>query len=151
VLLDEILRTIATTKARPKSDAGRALPEAAQLCQHRGMVVIVSDFFDELPAICRGLDQLRFRQHEVIAFQIWDPWEQSLPLEGNIRFNDLETREEITTHAEGVRERYLAAVGAWRRELDQACLNRHVDRIELTTEDNLDSALLDYLVKRSKI
>src|SRR5262245_48737504 len=85
--LDEILRTIATTQSRPKSDAWRALHQAAELCRHRGMVVVISDFFDELPAITRGLDQLRFRRHEVLAFQIWDPWERSLPLQGNIRFS----------------------------------------------------------------
>ena len=149
--LDEVLRAIATTKARPKSDAARALHQAAELCNHRGMVVLISDFFDDLPAITRGLDQLRYRQHEVLAFQIWDLWERHLPLDGNICFNDLETREEITTHAEGVREKYLAAIDSWRTELDRACLNRGVDRIEVTTDDPLDQALLDYLVKRTKV
>ena len=149
--LDEILRVIATTKSRPKSDAARALPQAAELCRHRGMVAIVSDFFDELPAISRGLDQLRFRQHEVITFHVWDPWERYLPLAGNIRFSDLETRAELTTHTEGMRAGYLAAVEQWCRDLNQACLNRGVDRVELTTDRPLDQALLDYLVKRTKL
>ena len=149
--LDEILRAIATTKARPKSDASRALHQAAELCQHRGMVVIISDFFDDMPAIIRGLDQMRYRQHEVLAFQIWDPWELRLPLNGNICFNDLETHEDITTHAEGVRERYLAVVNDWRTELARECLNRGVDLVETTTDEPLDKALLDYLVHRKKV
>jgi uncharacterized protein (DUF58 family) len=148
--LEEVLRAIATTKARPKSDAGRALHQAVELCNHRGMVVIISDFFDDLPAIARGLDQLRYQCHEVLAFQIWDPWERHLPLDGNIRFSDLETHEEITTHAEGIREKYLAAINSWRDELEKVCLNRGVDRVEVTTDEALDQALLDYLVKRSK-
>ncbi len=149
--LDEILAMISTTKARPKSDASRALHQAAELCKHRGMVVIISDFFDDLEAIKRGLDQLRYRQHEVIAFQIWDPWERDLPLDGNICFSDLETREEITTHAEGIRENYLVAINNWRAELQRECLNRGVDHIEMTTDDALDKALLDYLVHRTKL
>jgi uncharacterized protein (DUF58 family) len=149
--LDEILRAIANTKARPKSDALRALHQAAELCRHRGIVAIISDFFDELPAITAGLDQLRFRQHEVLAFQVWDRWERDLPLDGNICFTDLETREDITTHAEGVRENYLRAVNDWRAELQRKCLNRGVDRIELTTDEPLDQALLDYLVHRTKV
>ena len=79
----------------------------------------------------------------MLAFQIWDPWERDLPLDGNICFSDLETREEITTHAEGVREKYLAAINSWRAELGRACLNRGVDRVEVTTDDALDQALLD--------
>lgn len=149
--LDEILAAIANTKARPKSDASRALHQAAELCRHRGMVVVISDFFDDLEAIKRGLDQLRYRQHEVIAFQIWDPWERDLPLDGNICFSDLETREEITTHAEGIRENYLVAINHWRAELQRECLNRGVDHIEMTTDDALDKALLDYLVHRTKL
>ncbi len=149
--LEEILRVIASTKARPKSDASRSLHQAAELCSHRGMVVIISDFFDDLPAITRGLDQLRFRQHEVLAFQVWDPWERHLPLDGNICFTDLESREEITTHADGVREKYMAAIDEWRGEVSRLCLNRGVDLIETTTDDPLDQALVDYLVRRAKV
>jgi uncharacterized protein (DUF58 family) len=148
--LDEILQAIATTKVRPKSNAGRALSQAAELCRHRGMVAIISDFFDDLPAIKRGLDQLRFRQHEVLAFQVWDRWERDLPLDGNICFTDLESREDITTHAEGVREKYLQAVQQWQADLQRSCLNRGVDRVEVVTDEPLDQALLDYLVHRTK-
>ena len=149
--LDEILAMISTTKSRPKSDASRALHQAAELCKHRGMVVVLSDFFDDMGAITRGFDQLRYRQHEVLAFQVWDPWERHLPLDGNICFSDMETREEITTHAEGIREKYLVAIDGWRAELARECLNRGIDRIEMTTDDPLDKALLDYLVHRTKV
>lgn len=148
--LDVILQAIANTKARPKSNAARALNQAAELCRHRGMVAIISDFFDDLPAIKRGLDQLRFRQHEVLAFQVWDRYERDLPLDGNICFTDLESREDLTTHAEGVREKYLQAIQQWRNDLQRSCLNRGVDRVEVVTDEPLDQALLDYLVLRTK-
>ena len=87
----------------------------------------------------------------MLAFQVWDPWERHLPLDGNICFSDLETLEEITTHADGVREKYLAVIDNWRAELARECLTRGVDRVEMTTDDPLDQALLDYLVKRTKV
>src|SRR2546426_987321 len=46
--LDEILRLIAATPARPVSDASRVLHQAAELAKHRGMVVLISDLFDDL-------------------------------------------------------------------------------------------------------
>ena len=148
--LDEILRLIAATKARPVSDSGRALHQAAELARHRGMVVVISDLFDDLTRIMDGFDHLRFMNHEVLLFHIFDPWERDLPLEGNVRFRDLETGEELTTHADGIRESYLAAIGRWRAEVERECRNRSIDRVELTTDDKLDEALLDYLVRRSK-
>lgn len=148
--LDEVLRLIAGTEVRPRSDAALALHQAAELAPHRGLVVVISDLFDDVEAVMRGIDRLRFQNHEVIVFQVYDPWERYLPLEGNIRFRDLETSDELTTQAEGIREQYLAALDGWRNELETECRNRAVDRVELTTDDPLDRALLDYLVRRAR-
>jgi uncharacterized protein (DUF58 family) len=146
---DEILRAIAAADTRPPSDAGRALHQAAELCRHRGMIVLISDCFDDAEAIASGLEHLRYRGHEVLLFQIYDPYERGLDLEGNVRFHDLETGEELTTQADGVRGDYLAALDAWRSEIDRECRNRSIERTELTTADLLDTALLNYLVKRA--
>ena len=43
-----------------------------------GLVVLISDLFGDLPAIVGGLDHLRYRNHEVILFQILDPFERDL-------------------------------------------------------------------------
>jgi len=149
--LEEILRLVSSTSARPQSDASRALQQSAELCRHRGMVVIISDLFDDLDAIVRGLEHLRFRNHEVVLFHLWDPWERDLPLEGNIRFHDLETGQEISTRVEGIRDAYREAVTDWRDRLEIECRNRSIDRVELTTDTPLDQALLDYLVRRSRV
>ena len=149
--LEEILELIATTSARPVSDAKRALPPAVELAKHRGMVVFISDFFDDTEAIITAIDNLRFRRHEVVLFHVLDPWERDLPTDGNIRFQDMETGEQIVTRTEGIRDEYLAAVDKWRKEIDEECLNRSVDRIEVTTDDPIDKALVDYLSKRWKV
>ncbi|NQT15795.1 MAG: DUF58 domain-containing protein [Planctomycetes bacterium] len=148
--LDDILHAIAANQARPVSDASRALHQAAELASRRGLVVIISDLFDDLDAITSGLEHLRYKHHEVLLLHVLDPWERDLPLEGNVRFHDLESGQELTTQADGIRERYRKAIGQWREELDAECRNRAVDRLEMTTDDPLDQVLLDYLVKRAK-
>jgi uncharacterized protein (DUF58 family) len=148
--LNEILRLIHNTKPQRVSNSGRALPQAAELCKHRGIVVVLSDFFDELDSLVAGIERLRFQKHEVVMFHLWDPYERDLPLEGHCRFHDLETGETLTTQADGVRESYLAAVRDWQEQLEAQCRNRAVDRVELTTDDPLEQALLDYLVRRAK-
>ena len=148
--LQEILQSIATVKARPVSNADRALNQCAELAPHRGLVVIISDLFDDVDAIMGGLEHIQFQNHEVLLFHILDPWERDLPLEGNIRFHDLESGEEITTQAESVREHYLAAVEQWRDQINEGCRKRGIDRVELTTDDPLDKALIDYLALRAK-
>lgn len=148
--LNEILRVISTVKPSRSTNSARALPQAAELCKHRGIVVILSDLFDDLDAIMKGIERLRFQKHEVVLFNLWDPWERDLPLEGHCKFHDLETGEILTTQADGVRDAYLAEVQKWRDELESQCRNRAVDRVELTTDDGLEQALLDYLVRRAR-
>jgi uncharacterized protein (DUF58 family) len=148
--LQEILGLIANAVPQEQTDAGRALHQAAQMCRQRGVVALISDCFDEIPRLMDGLDHLLFLNHEVILFQVLDPWERDLPLEGNVRFRDLETGETLTTLSEGIREGYRRAVRQWLTELDRACISRGIDRIELTTTDPLDQALVDYFVRRSR-
>ncbi|HEX5106765.1 MAG TPA: DUF58 domain-containing protein, partial [Pirellulaceae bacterium] len=61
--LNEILRIIGNTKPNRSSNTARALPQAAELCNHRGIVVILSDLFDDLDAIMKGIERLRFQKH----------------------------------------------------------------------------------------
>ena len=148
--LDDILLAIVSNRARPVSDVPRALHQAAELATRRGMVVILSDLFDDVSSIAGGLEHLRFKNHEVLIFHILDRWERDLPLEGNIRFHDMETGEQLVTQAEDIQEAYRKAVTQWRNDLDAECRGRAIDRLEITTDEPLDQALLDYLVRRSK-
>jgi uncharacterized protein (DUF58 family) len=147
----EILGLISSVAPRAQTDAGRAIHQAAELCRKRGLVAVISDCFDDIPRIMDGLDHLLFLKHEVLLFQVLDPWERDLPLEGNVRFRDLETGETLTTLSEGVRDSYRAAIREWLNDLDRECLTRGIDRIELTTNDPLDKALLDYFMRRSRL
>jgi uncharacterized protein (DUF58 family) len=147
----ELMGLIANVTPRAQTDAGRAIHQAAELCRKRGLVAVISDCFDELPRILDGLDHLLFLRHEVVLFHVLDPWERDLPLEGNVRFRDLETGETLTTLSEAVRDGYRKAVGQWLTELDRACISRGIDRVELTTNDPLDKALMDYFLRRSKL
>jgi uncharacterized protein (DUF58 family) len=148
--LQEILALIANAVPREQTDAGKAIHQAAELCRKRGLVAVISDCFDEVPRIIDALDHLQFLKHEVVLFQVLDPWERDLPLEGNVRFRDLETGETLTTLSEGIRVGYREAVQQWLADLERACISRGIDRIELTTDDPLDRALLDYFVRRSR-
>jgi len=149
--LDAVLASIAAAEVRPAVSTERALHQAAELATRRGLVVILSDLFGDLPAIVSGLDHLRYGNHEVLIFQILDPYERDLSVDGYIRFRDLETGESLTTQAESVRTAYRAAVDQWRQTLEYECRRRAIDRIELTTLDAPDRALLDYLARRAKV
>ena len=147
--LEDILRTIQNARPAPVAETGRALQQCAELARHRGICIVISDLFDDTDSLMTAIELMRFRNHEVIVFHVLDRWERDLPLEGNVRFQDLETSLELTTHADGIRDKYIRAVTEWRQQLDVEFRNRSVERVELVTDEPLDKALLDYLVKRA--
>jgi len=147
---DAILQALATATPRATRATEQALGQAVELARHRGLVVIIGDCFDDLAGFIRGLERLRYRSHEVLLFHLFDPWERRLPEDGNLRFRDLETGEEIVAQAEGIREEYQRRVDAFCAEVERECLNRAVERVELTTDQPLDKALLDYFVTRAR-
>lgn len=115
----------------------------------RGLVVLISDLFYAPEAIFSGLDHLLFHGHDVLVFHVLDPLEERLPLQGQVRFHDLETGEELSTHVNEIRSVYTRAVASWIAELDQGSRSRGIDLVSLTTDMPLDRALLDYLTRRA--
>src|SRR5919107_1699200 len=52
---------------------------AGALAHRRGIAVVLSDLFGDLPALVGGLDHLRYLNHEVILSHILAPWERDHP------------------------------------------------------------------------
>lgn len=151
--LDAILAAIGNAATRPAPGAApaRAIHQAADLARRRGLVVLFSDLFGDVDAVVGGLDHLRYLNHEVVVFQVLDPVERDLSVEGNVRFADLESGETLVTEADGLRAAYRKAVADWRATLEAECRKRAIDRVELLTTDPPDRALLDYLARRARL
>jgi uncharacterized protein (DUF58 family) len=146
---DEVLQVLTRTPLRPRVESARVLHEAAELMPRRGLVVLISDLFYDTQEVFAALDHFRFLGHDVLVFQVLDPLERRLPVEGTVRFHDLETGEELVTQADDVRPAYEAAVGRWLDELEEGCRTREVGRVVLTTDEPLAKALYDYLGRRA--
>ena len=147
--LDEVLHSLTGIPLAARADSVKVLHEVAELMPRRGLVVLISDLFYDPAEVLAGLDHFRFQGHDVLVFQVLDPLERWLPVEGSVRFHDLETGEELVTEADAIRPAYEAAVGRWLEELEQGCRTREIDRVVLTTDTPLARALSDYLAQRA--
>jgi len=148
--LDAVLQVLTSTPLQMRAESARVLHEVAELMPRRGLVVLLSDLFYDTAELFAGLDHFRFLGHDVLVFQLLDPLERWLPVEGAIRFHDLETGEEVVAQAEDIRPAYEAALGDWFEEIEQGCRTRAIERVALTTDQPLAQALYDYLARRSQ-
>ena len=131
---------------------GPVLHTVAESIPRRGLVVVISDLFDDLDAVLDGLKHFRHRGHEVLVFQLLDPRELDLAYPGEVEFTGLEAPEQrVRTEPAHVRAEYQARLGAWRDDLRRRCRHHLVDLVELVTDQPLGPALGAYLMKRGRL
>ena len=80
---------------------GSILHEMAGQIRRKGIVILISDLFDDERAIQDGLQHLRFGGHEVIVFHVMDPFELEFPFGGMVEFDGLEREGIVKTGAGG--------------------------------------------------
>ena len=151
VQLSNLLSLLANSEPKRETDIASGLSGVVERINRRGMLVLISDFFADIDDIIDHLNRMRYRNHEVIAFQLLTPDERDFPFSDLVEFIDAENDERITTQTSYIADSYKSALGAHQDALRAACRDNNIDLIELTTADKLDAALLAFLSKRQLI
>jgi len=146
--LYHICHLFETTPPAEKTDVGAILSEFASRLRRRGVVVVISDFFDNLDKVLSGLQYLKFNRHDLIAFQILDEFEQTFPFRGLIRFVGMENEGIFRTQPERIRRSYLELFGQFCHDLKVGCQRMDVDFQPVLTTRPVDAALHEYLARR---
>jgi uncharacterized protein (DUF58 family) len=147
--LKELLHVMDAVPAGAKSDMGAVFHDLAERFKKRGVVVVLSDFFDDPARVLAGLKHLRHRRHEVIVFHILDPAEVDFPFRETTLFKGLEGLPEILTEPHALRKAYREELGAFLDELKKGCRMIDIDYVPLRTDQDLDGPLSTYLASRS--
>lgn len=149
--LIHILREIEQIKPRGETNVSPAFHALAERIKRRGLVIIISDLFDEPDKIVSGLKHFRHKKHEVLLFHILDPFEVSFAFNKEAVFLDMETGEEINTLPWHIRREYRGQVKDMLYFYQKFCRENRIDYVLLNTETELDKALSEYLIKRKRL
>jgi uncharacterized protein (DUF58 family) len=149
--LQEILKNLANVNASEKTNTAESLSEAAEKIKRRGLVIIISDFFDEINSVLKALKHFSYKKNEVIVFQVLDPLEKTFSFGKDAIFKDLETGDELTTQPYQIQKAYREAMSEFTNRIKKECLNSNIDYNLLDTSDSYDKALFRYIQKREKL
>ena len=147
--LKEVFHLMDVSPAGHKSDMGAIFHDLAERFKKRGIIVVLSDLFDEVPRILSGLRHFRHRRHEVIVFHILDPAEIEFPFRHPTLFKGLEGLPEVLTEPHALRQAYQEELGAFLAELRKGCTSLDIDYVPLRTDQELDGPLSSYLASRA--
>lgn len=146
-----LLRTLEKTTPGGETSVAPIWHELAGThLKRRGLVIILSDCFDQPEALGRALQHLRHRHHEVILFHILAPEEIEFPFKRPTKFKSLEQAGvEVATDARRLREEYLKNFEAFRQSIRRRAEDLRIDYLMLRTDEPVDRALGAYLARRT--
>jgi uncharacterized protein (DUF58 family) len=126
------------------------LNRTAELLTRRGIVVLISDLYDDPARVIEGLEHLRFRGNDVIVFHVMDKQELDFDFIEPVVLEDAETEEQLHVLPDVLRDEYLRAMRAHIDLLTEGAARNRIDYELHRTSDPLDAALFAYLARRSQ-
>ncbi|MGE3819239.1 MAG: DUF58 domain-containing protein [Isosphaeraceae bacterium] len=142
----------ALERAEPAGEAplSGVLHTLAERARRRGLVVVLSDGFDDLDALTNALRHLRHRRHEVLFLQVLAPEEEEFPFRRPGRFRSLERAGfALRVDPVALRSAYLERFRAFCEGLKERLRGMGADYHRASTARSVETTLLDYLAVRA--
>ena len=149
--LREILRALHAVKPANKTATSSTLHEVAERIKRRGLIILLSDLFDDPRQVMTALKHFRHKKNEVIVMQVLDPLERSFAFDRDAVFRDMETGEKITTQPWHIQQSYREEMKKFLDSYKRECRQNNIDYILLDTATPFDVALFEFLHKRQKM
>jgi uncharacterized protein (DUF58 family) len=127
---------------------GRVIARGAELLKRRGLVIVISDFYDDEDATRRELRRARARGHDVTMLQVMSRDEIAFPYEGSVEFQDLESDARRIVPAETTAPGYRARLAAFLERCRTEARRDGLDYALLATDVPPARALRGYLIGR---
>jgi len=146
-----LLETMVKTEPGKDTSLAPVLESLAQRLKRRGLVILISDFFDDPAALLRSIGVLRKKGHEIIALQLWDRDEIDFPFGNWARFENLENDDDfLLLDPATIRQRYIEVQQNFAEQLKEGFRKHQVDYLSLPTDESHSAALRSYLALRMR-
>jgi uncharacterized protein (DUF58 family) len=151
VHIHRICDVLENTDPRKKTDLSSIFFRIAERVRRRGVVVIISDLFDRIENVLKGIQRLRFGGNEVVVLHLLDEYELTFPFEGLIQFKGLEEMGQALCHPRMLKKHYLEEVNAFLQKMRIGCRKNNVDYVQINTSTPVEVALTAYLAGRARM
>jgi uncharacterized protein (DUF58 family) len=133
-----------------ETDLAVSLHQLAEILTRRGIVVVISDFYDQPDRLGEAFQHLRFKGHDTVAFQVLDQNELDFDFnDAVLLLEDAETQEQMPVLPDVVMDGYRERMRRHVDEMRLCAASNNVDYELLTTKQPLDFALLSFLSRRA--
>jgi uncharacterized protein (DUF58 family) len=146
--LHRLLAALNQAEARARTDFAKPMRYFQEFLKRRGIVLIVSDFWESAESIVKTIEPLRFHGNEVVLFHVLDPEDVRPALKGPTIVVDLETKDEIEVTPDYGKKEYREKMQTHLEEMRNKTQGAGMGYCLLMTDRPLDAALREYLTLR---
>src|SRR6185369_12284501 len=140
-ILSEIDRVVPSQQ----TEFRKPLRFLAEYLTRRGVIVLISDLYDEPDNIIAGLKALKAKGNDIIVFHIMDNFELTFPFEDMAQFEDMETKRKLHVIPEYLRKQYLTILNEHMDRIRKELSGTRIDYCLMDTSKPLDTGLFNYL------
>jgi uncharacterized protein (DUF58 family) len=145
-----ILSEIERVQPSQSTEFRKPLRFLAEYLTRRGLIVVISDLYDEPDNIIAGLKALKAKGNDIIVFHIMDNFELTFPFEDMAQFEDMETKKKLHVIPEYLRKQYLEILKQHMETIRKELSGSRIDYCLMDTSKPLDIGLFNYLAARAK-
>jgi uncharacterized protein (DUF58 family) len=144
-----LLNTLEQTRPGGETSLAPLWHDLAGQLRRRGMIIVLSDCFDQLDPLLRALMHFRHRRHEVLLFHILAPEEIEFPFKKWTQFRNLEVYgHKLLVDPRQLRKHYLENFQAFCQRLRSEAGGMQIDYHLMRTDEPVERALGIYLTRR---
>jgi uncharacterized protein (DUF58 family) len=149
--MDTVLHVLDRLKPSKPGSLRAPLHKMAEHFGRRGVLVLVSDLYEEPDTVLESIGPLRFRGHDLVVFHLLDPAELDFTFTEPSAFEDLESGEQIPIVPDKLAAQYRELVRAHVTGLTERFSANRIDYTLVNTSSPLDHALFSYLTTRERL
>jgi uncharacterized protein (DUF58 family) len=146
--LSRLLHALDKAAAGTRTDFEKPFFHFQQFLYRPGLVVVVSDFYEDPDKVVTTIQPLRSRGNELLLFHVLDPEEIAPQFGRPVLLRDMETSDTMEVSPEYVQNEYRRKIDAHIEGLRTKARSAGLDYFLLNTARPLDEALREYLVVR---
>ena len=147
--LFRLLHAIEKAEPGTHTDFAKPFVHFQNFLHRRGIVVVISDFYEQPDTIVKTVEPLRYRGNEVILFHVLDPQELKPKFREPVLLFDMENNANaLEVSPEYARHEYRQKIDAHVEALGSAARGAGMDYFLMNTERPLDEGLREYLAVR---
>jgi len=145
-----IFGTLSMLQPGGETRLAESLHQLAEILTRRGIVVLISDFYDQTDPLKEAFQHLRFKGHDLVAFHVLDQNELDFDFTDPVLLlEDAETQEQMPVLPDVVMNGYRERMKQHVADMRACAAANHVDYEMLTTKQPLDFALFSFLSRRA--